>query len=192
MGFKRSEICEGTVELRPSLSATWLRHQGAFAGRPVTFKGPGFRVPGLIEIRSDGYEWLETRTATGGSQTIGVSFREGGIRAGIEALFHCPQCDSRRTKLYDSGAARLICRKCCGLWYNSQRHSGPGRKAFLAQKIRIRLGGSALLSKQFPAKPPRMRMATYRYLKAVGEFYEAKMSRRLKCRPPDYSVLLPR
>jgi hypothetical protein len=191
MGFKRSELCEGTVELRPSLSATWLRHQGAFAGRPVTFKGLGFRVPGLIEIHSDGFDWLGTRTATGGSQTIGVSFRQAGL-GHLEALFHCPACDVRRTRLYDSGGARLLCRKCCGLWFNCQRHSGSGRRAFLAQKIRTRLGGSANLSKPFPERPPRMRKATYSHYKALGEFYESKLSRRVKYRAPDYSVLLPR
>jgi hypothetical protein len=194
VGYKPNSAtrCEGTVEKRASICASWLRRNGAFDGRPVTFRNLGFQIPGLIELHSDGQYWLETRTATGTSQVIGVSYRQGGIRAGLEALLHCPQCDSRRTKLYDSGAAQLICRKCCGLWYTCQRRSGSGRKAFLAQKIRMRLGGSAILSKQFPEKPLRMRTETYSHYKALGEFYEAKLSRRLKYRAPDYSVLLPR
>jgi hypothetical protein len=193
MAYKqRSEICQGTVELRPSISATRLRHNGAFNGRPVTFRNLGFQIPGLVEIHSDGFHWLTTRTATGGSQTIGVSYREAGLRVGLEALLVCPECNSRRTKLHDSGGARLICRKCCGLWYNCQRHSGSRRRAFLAQKVRIRLGGSANLSKTFPARPLRMRKTTYSHFKALGEFYEATLSRRLKCRPPDFNVLLPR
>jgi hypothetical protein len=187
----RSEICAGTVEKRPSLSATWLNKRGAFKGRSVVFCDLGLRIPGLTELHSDGYHYLTTRTSTGASQTIGISFRQPGL-GGLEALFHCPRCNRRSTRLFDCGGAHLTCRKCAELWYSCQRYSGPGRKALLAQKIRLKLGAAATLTTKFPEKPSRMRRATYRHYKALGEYYEDGLSLRLKHRQPDYTALTPR
>ncbi len=79
---------------------------------------------------------------------------------GKRPWFLCPTCGRRCGVLYSLNA-RIICRKCGGLTYKSQslpRHFRVMRKA---QKIRLRLGGSANMTETFPERPYHMHRRTY-------------------------------
>jgi hypothetical protein len=69
-------------------------------------------------------------------------------------------CGRQVTRLY--GAGRLFaCRHCYRLAYASQQESIHQRGLWKAQKIRMRLGGSASLADEFPEKPKAMHWRTY-------------------------------
>jgi hypothetical protein len=64
------------------------------------------------------------------------------------------------------GASTFACRHCSGLAYASQQEIPPHRALSQAQKLRMRLGGSANLLKPFPKKPRGMHRWTYYRLSA--------------------------
>jgi len=59
----------------------------------------------------------------------------------------------------------FACRRCYQLAYNSQRMTPIDCATTKAQKIRMRLDGSANLAGPFPRKPKRMRWSTYERLR---------------------------
>jgi hypothetical protein len=76
-------------------------------------------------------------------------------------------------KLYLRDTAVFACRHCCGLAYRS--HEIPSHRAIRrAQKIRMRLGGSANLSDPFPKKSRGMHRWTYSRLFARGVVSEER------------------
>jgi hypothetical protein len=77
-------------------------------------------------------------------------------------------CGRRVAVLYGAGEL-FACRHCYGLAYASQQETPMHRGANQAQKIRIRLGGSASLFDAFPEKPGRMHWRTYLRLRARAE-----------------------
>ena len=66
-------------------------------------------------------------------------------------------------KLYLAGRYSA-CRRCHELAYQSQRENGFGRALLKAQRIRMRLGGSANMMVPFPPKPKGIRWSTYNRL----------------------------
>ncbi len=82
---------------------------------------------------------------------------------GARAWFICPApgCGRRVAILYRGS----LCRRCYQLAYNSQRRTPIDRATTKAQKIRMRLGGSANLAGPFPRKPKRMHWSTYERLR---------------------------
>ncbi len=91
---------------------------------------------------------------------------------GLRWWFCCPKrpngnvCGRRVAKLYlPPGAIYFGCRSCLGLAYECV-HESKRQRAFRAvRKIRRRLGGADDLTEGFPAKPPRMHLATYTRLR---------------------------
>ena len=75
-------------------------------------------------------------------------------------------CGRRVTKLYDAGRL-FACRHCYRLAYKSQQESAHERGLWKAQKIRMRLGGSANMLERFPDKPKGMHWRTYELLSSV-------------------------
>ena len=76
-----------------------------------------------------------------------------------------------------SGGKRpwFLCRKCGELSYESQNVSIHYRALRKAQKIRVRLGGSANMTEPFPSRPRYMHRRTYqrlthRYEAAVEQY----------------------
>lgn len=83
--------------------------------------------------------------------------------------FRCPVADcGRRAALLFVDNSRLACRRCAGLAYATQGERARERGLRRAQDIRTRLGGSANILEPFPTKPPSMRWAKYRKLRAAA------------------------
>jgi hypothetical protein len=72
-------------------------------------------------------------------------------------------CGRQVAKLYDAGRL-FACRHCYRLAYASQQESARLRGLWKAQKIRMRLGGSASMLDHFPEKPKGMHWLTYERL----------------------------
>ena len=107
---------------------------------------------------------------------------------GRRPWFLCPSCNRRCGVVYSFGS-RIICRKCGGLSYecqNEQRHVRGLRKA---QKIRVRLGGSADMTEPFPSRPRYMhrrtsQRITHRYEAAVEQYARHLFSRNPLTKSP--------
>jgi hypothetical protein len=87
-------------------------------------------------------------------------------------------CGRRAAVLYGAGEL-FVCRRCHGLAYASQQETPGDRAMHQAQKIRMRLGGSADLREPFPEKPKRMHWRTYLRLRSraeAAERYSAMMT----------------
>jgi hypothetical protein len=79
---------------------------------------------------------------------------------GGRCWFRCC-CGRRAAILYMRNASIFACRHCCDLVFASQREIPRHRAISRAQKLRMRLGGSANLLEPFPRKPPRMHRRTF-------------------------------
>ena len=95
---------------------------------------------------------------------------------GQRTWFLCPACGRRCGVLY-AIRGRYACRKCGRLKYESQSEPSHYRALRKAQKIRVRLGGSANMTEPFPERPRYMHRRTYqrlgdRYEVAVGQYLE--------------------
>jgi hypothetical protein len=92
---------------------------------------------------------------------------------GHRVWFRCPvysndrYCGRRVALLYGAGEL-FACRRCYGLAYACQQETPMYRGVNRAQKIRMRLGGSANLCEPFPEKPKWMHWQTYHRLRAHG------------------------
>jgi len=85
---------------------------------------------------------------------------------GFRRWFACPGCRRPARILY--GVNSLRCRQCRGLKYASQSEESHWRAQRKALSIRRRVSASGdVLDGPFPPKPPKMRWATYRRLRAV-------------------------
>src|SRR5215471_36612 len=85
---------------------------------------------------------------------------------GFRKWFACPGCRRPTRILY--GVNTLRCRRCRQLKYASQSEASNWRAQRKALSIRRRVGaGGDALGRPFPPKPPKMRWATYRRLRAV-------------------------
>ena len=93
----------------------------------------------------------------------------GGQRPWFVCSVYCNgrYCGRRAAVLYGAGEL-FACRRCYGLAYVSQQEAPMHRGVYRAQKIRMRLGGSANLCEPFPEKPKRMHRRTYLRLRARG------------------------
>lgn len=98
--------------------------------------------------------------------------KQGQPYGGFRKFFLCPRCHRRCMVLY--GGAYFRCRKCYGLAYASQNEDAADRTRRTAEKIRVRLGGTADLDEPFPEKPKGMHWKTYQRLRERGERLEAQ------------------
>lgn len=74
------------------------------------------------------------------------------------------RCGRRVAVLYGVGEL-FACRHCYRLTYACQRENRRDRSLTTAQKIRLRLGGSANMLEPFPQKPKGMHWRTYERLR---------------------------
>ena len=87
---------------------------------------------------------------------------------GTRTWLCCPGCD-RNVRVVYRGRAGYRCRHCYSLRYPSQRERSHYRAISMAQRLRMRLGGSPDLSQPFPERPKGMHVRTYRCLLAKDE-----------------------
>jgi hypothetical protein len=91
-------------------------------------------------------------------------------------------CGRRCTKLY--GAGRLFaCRNRYQLAYASQQESARYRGVLRAQRIRMRLGGSANLATAFPDKPKGMHWRTYNRLRRAHDLADRRATVGVRGQP---------
>jgi hypothetical protein len=96
------------------------------------------------------------------STTKFISPRRGRGSAASGGGFVCPTENRRVRKLYlPLGGHRFRSRRACRLAYASQREAVHDRAMRRAHKLCRRLGGDPMDDCYHPAKPPRMRWATY-------------------------------
>jgi hypothetical protein len=93
---------------------------------------------------------------------------------GERPWFVCPgvACRRRVAVLYGPGKY-FLCRPCYDLRYESQREDKKDRALRRAQKIRMRLGGSANMMEPFPERPKGMHHDTY--MRLFWKHHEAEM-----------------
>jgi hypothetical protein len=82
-------------------------------------------------------------------------------------------CGRQVTKLYQAGRL-FACRHCSRLAYASQQESAHERGLGKAQRIRMRLGGTANMLDDFPEKPKGMHWRTYERLCRVHDAARAR------------------
>jgi hypothetical protein len=94
----------------------------------------------------------------------------GGVRPWFVCSAYCNgrYCGRRAAILYVAGEL-FACQRCYGLSYASQQQTALHRRLDKAQKIRMRLGGSADLLEPFPARPKGMHRSTFERLRARAE-----------------------
>lgn len=109
-------------------------------------------------------------------QRVGLSHTTPHF-GGRRPWFQCPRCWRRCAKLY--GGSRFYCRKCRGLSYESQREDLASRLLSRAQKIRMRLGGTANMIEPFPERPIGMHRNTYDRIWAKAHALEYTMNRAM-------------
>ena len=89
---------------------------------------------------------------------------------GTRYWFVCPMqgCERRAAILYLVGR-RFACRHCQHLAYRTQHEKAYDRGLLKAQRIRMKLGGSADMSLLFPPKPKHMHWRKYYRLVAADQ-----------------------
>jgi hypothetical protein len=117
------------------------------------------RVVLAYRVRVNGGAWQDVEESIALTRT---RCPYGGQRP----WFVCPrvQCGRRAAVLY-MGGPYFLCRHCYDLVYASQREDRMSRQMSRAQKVRLRLGGSASLLEPFPPKPKGMHWRTYARLR---------------------------
>jgi hypothetical protein len=82
-------------------------------------------------------------------------------------------CGRQVTKLYQAGRL-FACRQCSRLAYASQQESAHEPGLLKAQRIRMKLGGTANMLDDFPEKPKGMHWRTYERLCCVHDAARAR------------------
>src|SRR3954452_14648094 len=152
---------------------TWTSLRWSRAGRETG--SIGRRCPGdavFLSYRVTSWRGTEAEDVEERVPLVRTAQPFGGERL----WFACPGCGRRCAVLYDG--RRFRCRLCVGAPYGSQREAPHERLLRRLQAIRARLGGKedASLALPFPAKPKRMRQATYRRLRAKAQRYSLAMA----------------
>jgi hypothetical protein len=137
--------------LRPAgqqFSSSWTRN-----GKPTGSVGVRTEADAVVLTFQGSNEWkcVEQRVPL-----VWTRCHLGGRRPWLLCA-----CGRRVAKLYLRDAPAFACRHCCGLAYASQQEIPRHRAISQAQKMRMRLGGSANLLAPFPERPRGMHRWTY-------------------------------
>jgi hypothetical protein len=157
-----------TVEQTRSIEIGALQRDGYFAAPRQgwwIWRREG-EITGTARIEWDGIQ-LRIR-----SQVIGIGrtpCRFGGHRL----WFKC-SCGRQVSALYSPNGGPWACRHCYRLTYAMRQAIPRDRHLLRAQRIRRRLGGSANMLEDFPAKPKGMHSRTYAKLRRTHDLAEQK------------------
>jgi hypothetical protein len=140
-----------------SFSWTWTRDSERVAS--INVETSRCLIALTYRSRSYGEDWRDV------AQRVQVAWspcRFGGERPWFvcSVSSNSAYCGRRVTKLYGAGHL-FACRHCYRLTYASQQESAHHEGLLKAQKIRMRLGGSASMLDPFPDKPKGMHWRTY-------------------------------
>ena len=156
--------CSGTVEDHRGLAFDVrdraLRNSGLLDLPPGCVLRNAIAWPWIKQIRTMWGNAIEFTLGNGRIERVGLVSVCCGF-AGSRLRLKCPRCRQRVCKLYYLNM-RLVCRKCEGLWYASQRTSSKGRKFLAKRKLRRKLGDyGQLWAVDIPPKPRGMWRRTY-------------------------------
>src|SRR6516165_2106277 len=135
-GYRRAQRprCSGTVEDHRGLAFDVrdraLRNSGLLDLPPGYVLRNAIAWPWIKQIRTVWGNAIEFTLGNGRTEHVSLVSVACGF-AGSRLRLEYPRCSQRVCKLYYLNM-RLVCRKCEGLWYASQRTSSKGRK-FLAK-----------------------------------------------------------
>ena len=151
-------------------SWAWTRNDKPVASINVEMKRHSVTL--RYRSRSYGEDWLDVEQRV---TTAWTPCRFGGERPWFICSVYAngTYCGRQVTKLYDAGRL-FACRHCYRLAYASQQESAHQRGLWKAQKIRMRLGGSASILDDFPEKPKGMHWRTYERLCRVHGAAQAR------------------
>ena len=135
--------------------------------RAITWKGDDGGLDRLGIIPTPGGIRFVKRDDEGKLAGVFVAYTHTPTRfGGYRKWFTCPGCRRPARILY--GINTLRCRRCRGLKHASQSEASHWRAKRKALSIRRRVAASGdALDGPFPPKPPKMRWATYKRLRAV-------------------------
>jgi hypothetical protein len=172
--YGRRATCESclSVDVREWHRQGLLRHAGqrftrswARHGKPLGSIDVRTAADAVVLTIKGGNEWKSVEQRV---PLVWTRCHLGGARP----WFRCSAsvggrpCGRRVAKLFWRGAPVFGCRQCCGLAYASQREIPRHRAIRRAQRLRLRLGGSANLAEPFPERPRGMHRITYYWLSA--------------------------
>jgi hypothetical protein len=156
---------------RSSRRFSWAWRQDGERVALINVKTERHRVTLKYRSRSYGEHWTDVEQQ---SPVVWTSCRFGGDRPWFvcSVCANGTYCGRQVTKLYYAGCL-FACRHCSRLAYASQQESAHERGLLKAQRIRMRLGGSASMLDDFPEKPKGMHWRTYERLCRVHDAAQA-------------------
>jgi hypothetical protein len=158
--------------LRSPRRFSWAWRQDGERVASINVETERHRVTLKYRSRPYGGDWA------GAKQRIPVAWtpcRFGGDRPWFICSVYAngTYCGRKVTKLYNAGGL-FACRHCSRLAYACQQESTHLRGLWKAQKIRMRLGGSANMLEDFPEKPKGLHWQTYERLCRVHDAAQAR------------------
>ena len=163
---RQGRLCPGL-----SFSCSWNWGEEQFGSINVRTKTDAV----VLMYRARGWRDADWKSVERRVPITWTACRLGGQRP----WFVCPRssggryCGRRVALLYGAGEL-FACRCCYGLAYTSQHEASYFRDLKKAQKIRMRLGGSPVMSEAFPDKPKGMHWQTYEGLRRAHDVAEAR------------------
>ena len=153
--------------LRSPRRFSWAWRQDGKRVASINVETEPHRVILKYRSRSYGEGWLDLEQRF---PVVWKPCRFGGDRPWFICSVYAngTYCGRQVTKLYHAGRL-FACRHCSRLAYASQQESAHFRGLWKAQKIRMRLGGSANMLEDFPEKPKGMHWRTYERLRRVHD-----------------------
>jgi hypothetical protein len=158
--------------LRSPRRFSWAWKQDGKRVASINVETEPHRVTLKYRSRSYGEGWADVEQRY---PVVWTSCRFGGNRpwfvCSVCANGSC--CGRQIAKLYQAGRL-FACRHCYRLAYASQQESAHERGLLKAQRIWMRLGGSANMLDDFPEKPKGMHWRTYERLCRVHDAAQAR------------------
>ena len=158
--------------LRAPHRFSWVWRQDSKLAASIIVKTERHRVTLKFRSRPYGGDWTDVEQRF---PVVWTQCRFGGDRPWFICAVYANgiYCGRQVTKLYQAGRL-FACRHCSRLAYASQLEAAHERGLLKAQRIRMRLGGSANMLDDFPEKPKGMHWRKYERLCRVHDAAQAR------------------